>query len=81
NSAGKPVIVGEFGIEAGSGCGLGHAERAQRFADKAEVYTDTSLGYAGAFAWAWQPGGGDGCDLGNLDVDTATQQVLRDAGR
>ena len=49
--------------------------------DKAEVYTDTSLGYAGALAWAWQPGGGNGCDLGNLDVDSATQQVLRDAGR
>ena len=76
NSAGKPTIVGEYGITA---CDGEFDSRAERFAQKAEVYTDTTLGYAGAFAWAWQPGGG-GCELGNLDSDGATQEVLREAG-
>jgi hypothetical protein len=75
NSAGKPVIVGEFGIKA---CEGGFGDRAERVAAKAAVYTGTD-GYAGAFMWAWQPGGG-GCELGNLDVDEATQEVLREAG-
>lgn len=78
NADGKPVIVGEFGIEAGAGCGVDFAERADRVARKAAAYTTTE-GYAGALAWAWQPGGG-GCELGNLDADTATQDVLRTAG-
>jgi hypothetical protein len=76
NSAGKPVIVGEYGITAGEGCGSGFDSRADRIADKAEAYTSID-GYVGAFAWAWQPGGG-GCELGNLDADTATQDVLRE---
>ncbi len=75
NSAGKPVIVGEFGIEA---CEGDFASRAERVAAKAEAYTGTD-GYAGAFVWAWQPGGG-GCELGNVDADAATQEVLREAG-
>ncbi|MCX6466632.1 MAG: hypothetical protein NTW05_24045, partial [Pseudonocardiales bacterium] len=75
NSAGKPVIVGEFGITA---CEGEFGSRADRIADKAEAYTSID-GYAGAFAWAWQPGGG-GCELGNLDSDGATQEVLREAG-
>jgi hypothetical protein len=76
NSAGKPVIVGEYGITAGQGCDSDFASRADRVADKAQAYTSID-GYVGAFAWAWQPGGG-GCELGNLDADTATQQVLRE---
>ncbi|MDN5750555.1 MAG: heparin lyase I family protein, partial [Pseudonocardia sp.] len=75
NAAGKPVIVGEFGITAGQGCDSNFASRADRVADKAQAYTGD--GYVGAFAWAWQPGGG-GCELGNLDADTATQEVLRE---
>ena len=76
NSAGKPVIVGEFGIEV---CDDAFDSRAERFADKAEVYTDTGIGYAGALAWAWQPGGG-GCELGNLDEDTATRRSCGPTG-
>ncbi|MDP1807699.1 MAG: cellulase family glycosylhydrolase, partial [Acidimicrobiales bacterium] len=76
NSAGKPVIVGEYGITAGEGCDSSYESRAERFAQKAEAYTNTEDGYAGALAWAWQPGGG-GCELGNLDSDTAGQEVLR----
>jgi endo-1,4-beta-mannosidase len=76
NSNGKPVIVGEFGIEA---CDQDDfTNRAERAAAKAEAYTGID-GYAGAFMWAWQPGGG-GCELGNLDADQATQEVLREAG-
>jgi hypothetical protein len=76
NSAGKPVIVGEFGIEAGTNCDVSFAERAKRFTAKARVYT--TGGYAGALAWAWQPGTGSGtCDTSNLDVDTASQTALR----
>ena len=73
NSAGKPVIVGEFGIQA---CDGDFDSRAERVAAKADAYTSVD-GYAGAFMWAWQPGGG-GCELGNLDADEATQQVLRE---
>lgn len=76
NSGGKPVIVGEYGITAGEGCDSGFDSRADRITDKAEAYTSID-GYVGAFAWAWQPGGG-GCELGNLDADTATQDVLRE---
>ena len=76
NSAGKPVIVGEYGITAGEGCDSSYESRAERFAQKAEAYTATEDGYAGALAWAWQPGGG-GCELGNLDSDSASQDVLR----
>lgn len=75
NAAGKPVIVGEYGITAGEGCDSDFASRADRVADKAQAYTGD--GYVGAFAWAWQPGGG-GCELGNLDADSATQDVLRE---
>ncbi|MFB9387409.1 hypothetical protein ACFFTK_30075 [Pseudonocardia petroleophila] len=78
-AAGKPVIVGEFGIDAGPGC-AGFESRAARFADKAAAYTATDVGYVGAFGWAWQPGG-SGCDLGNLDADPATQDVLRSYAR
>ncbi|MDN5749093.1 MAG: hypothetical protein L0H64_11345, partial [Pseudonocardia sp.] len=78
NSADKPVIVGEYGIKAGDGCDSSFESRAERLAQKAEAYTTTD-GYIGAFAWAWQPGGG-GCELGNLDDDTTTQNVLRRLG-
>ena len=53
--------------------------RADRVADKAGGPTPQVDGYVGAFAWAWQPGGG-GCELGNLDSDAATQEVLRESG-
>ncbi|MHA6784779.1 cellulase family glycosylhydrolase [Pseudonocardia saturnea] len=78
NSAGKPVIVGEYGIEAGEDCDNSYQSRADRFAEKIQIYTDTTIGYAGAFAWSWQPGGDNGCGLGNLDSDTASQDTLRD---
>jgi len=85
NSAGKPVIVGEFGIYSrtdGSGCETSFTERARRFAAKLGVYTNTSTGYVGAFAWAWQPGNGGGsCEYGNLDADLPTQAVLRGHNR
>ncbi len=77
NSAGKPVIVGEFGIEAapsGAGC-VSYDERARRIAAKLGAYT--GQGYAGAFGWAWQPGR-SGCELGNLDDDQPSQRVFRE---
>ncbi len=81
NSAGKPVIVGEFGIyasESGDGCDRDFAERAEQFGAKAGAYT-AGAGYVGALAWAWQPGDGNAndCEFGNLDVDPAAQDVLR----
>ncbi|MDN5747702.1 MAG: cellulase family glycosylhydrolase [Pseudonocardia sp.] len=81
NSAGKPVIVGEFGLfatESGEDCERDFAERAEQTAAKAEAYT-TIEGYAGALMWAWQPGPNNAsqCEYGNLDVDEATQDVLR----
>ncbi len=78
-ASGKPVIVGEFGLYAspdGVECERTFAERADQVAAKLEAYT-TIEGYAGAFAWAWQPGGGDPCEYGNLDADEASQDVLR----
>ncbi|MBW0118396.1 cellulase family glycosylhydrolase [Pseudonocardia abyssalis] len=79
NSGGKPVIVGEYGIAAGSGCDVDYAGRADLIAEKAQVYTDTAAGYAGALAWAWQPGTG-GCDISNLDQDELSQEALRTFG-
>ena len=76
---GKPVIVGEFGLYAspeGDACERSFAERADQVAAKVQAYT-TIEGYAGAFAWAWQPGGDDPCEYGNLDADGASQDVLR----
>jgi hypothetical protein len=77
-AAGKPVIVGEFGLYAsadGVDCARAFDERAEQVAGKAEAYT-TIEGYVGGMAWAWQPGG-DACEYGNLDEDTASQDVLR----
>lgn len=81
NSAGKPVIVGEFGLyasESGDDCERDFAERAEQIAAKAEVYT-TVEGYVGALMWAWQPGSDNAseCEYGNLDVDAAAQDALR----
>jgi endo-1,4-beta-mannosidase len=78
-SAGKPVIVGEFGLFAspdGAGCTYAFPERADRIAAKLEAYT-TVPGYVGALAWAWQPGGDEACEYGNLDADELAQDVLR----
>ena len=77
-SAGKPVLVGEFGITAGPSCPVDFDERARRVDAKVTAYLDA--GYAGALEWAWQPGGSSACELGNLDADPATQQALRTAG-
>ncbi|MBW0114540.1 cellulase family glycosylhydrolase [Pseudonocardia abyssalis] len=78
-AAGKPVIVGEFGLYAspdGGDCERSFTERAEQIRAKAQAYT-SGAGYAGALAWAWQPGGDDDCEYGNLDEDTASQDVLR----
>jgi hypothetical protein len=69
------VIVGEFGLYAspeGDACERSFAERADQVAAKVQAYT-TIEGYAGAFAWAWQPGGDDPCEYGNLDADGAAR--------
>lgn len=83
NSAGKPVVVGEFGIHAsasGTDCEADLGERAARFRRKVAVYAG-STEYVGAFAWAWQPGNtARRCEYGNLDADAASQEVLRTAG-
>lgn len=79
NAAGKPLIVGEFGIAAnssGSGCKTSFGDRANRFRAKAEAYIHYD-GCFGALAWAWQPGSSD-CGYGSLDRDEATQTVLRE---
>ncbi|GAA3242923.1 hypothetical protein GCM10017691_47360 [Pseudonocardia petroleophila] len=81
NSAGKPVIVGEFGLyasESGEDCERDFAERAEQARAKAGAYT-TIEGYAGALMWAWQPGPDNAseCEYGNLDVDPTVQDMLR----
>lgn len=78
SSAGKPVIVGEFGIEAtdAGNCPRDFAARAEQFGAKAEAYT-TIDGYVGGMAWSWQPGNADECVYENLPADAASQQVLR----
>lgn len=81
NSAGKPVIVGEFGLyasESGDDCERDFAERVEQAAAKIQVYT-TNEGYVGAQMWAWQPGPDNAaeCEYGNLDADPALQDLLR----
>lgn len=82
NAAGKPLIVGEFGIAAnssGEGCWTSFVDRADRFRRKADAYLSTK-GCIGALAWAWQPESSD-CGYGTLDRDEASQAVLRDTTR
>lgn len=81
NAAGKPVIVGEFGLyasESGDECEYDFAGRAEQAAAKVEAYT-TIEGYVGAMMWAWQPGAENAseCEYGNLDVDQTVQDMLR----
>lgn len=84
NAAGKPVMVGEFGLnanESGAGCEFSFAQRAPLAAQKANAYIRTA-GCAGALLWAWQPGGAVGsCGYGTVDRDTATQDSLRNAAK
>jgi len=83
NSAGKPVIVGEFGvIDAGSdetSCLQDIEKRVSRVQEKVAAYLGTP-GYIGAFAWAWQPGRVEGaCGAPGIEADPAVQEVLRNA--
>ncbi|MCC8243071.1 cellulase family glycosylhydrolase [Saccharothrix luteola] len=82
NSVGKPLVVGEFGMSAnatGEGCARSFAARAEQVSEKLDAYIEDS---AGAFGWAWQPGGQpDACEMGNLDADTASQTHFRAASR
>jgi Cellulase (glycosyl hydrolase family 5) len=86
DSAGKPVIVGEFGVvdpatAAEADCRDEAEGRSLRVQRKLDAYLSTP-GYVGAFAWAWQPGSRPAhCPQGGLDADPATQQVLRDIER
>lgn len=78
NSAGKPIIVGEFGLyanENGDGCAHSFTDRATKVRDKLNAYIRDSAN-AGAFGWAWQPGGG-GCEYGNFDADQPSQHQFR----
>ncbi len=83
NSAGKPVIVGEFGVvdpgEDRDGCLADVAKRAARVQRKVTAYASIP-GYAGAFAWSWQPGSTIGvCAAPGVDRDADIQSVLRSA--
>lgn len=81
NAAGKPVLVGEFGVinfnADVAGCQADVAERADRVRRKAEAYI-TVDGYVGALAWSWQPGSTVGkCASPGVDQDQQVQDLLR----
>lgn len=81
NAAGKPVLVGEFGVidynVDAAGCQADIALRADRVQRKAEAYI-TVDGYVGALAWSWQPGRGVGpCSSPGIDQDQQVQDLLR----
>jgi hypothetical protein len=59
------------------GCEDDFDSRAERFAKQGRGLHRHGIGYVGAFAWPGSRRGG-GCELGNLDVDEATQEVLRE---
>lgn len=91
NAAGKPLIVGEFGIYAsrtgtgdpgdGQSCQMNLEQRAVRMQEKADVYIDVNRGYVGGLAWAWQPGRTlDECVTGNLHDDLPVQEIMRNTG-
>ncbi|MEU4447699.1 cellulase family glycosylhydrolase [Actinosynnema sp. NPDC050801] len=84
NSAGKPLVVGEFGLPAnatGEGCARSFAARATQVSIKINAYVRDGAN-AGAFGWAWQPGGQpDACAMDNLDTDTLSQAHFRTASR
>jgi hypothetical protein len=80
NSAGKPIIVGEFGLYAnntGGDCDDSFATRAKKVLNKLNAYIRDSAN-AGAFGWAWQPGSSPAeCVYGNFDIDRAAQAHFR----
>jgi hypothetical protein len=83
NSDGKPVIVGEFGVSDPKSSAVNRqasiAQRASLVKNKVESYI-TIPGYAGAMAWAWQPGSSPtACPNDSLNTDNATQEILRTA--
>ncbi len=81
NAAGKPLIVGEFGVfdpdKARTDCAGDLSSRPARVQAKVDAYLNIT-GYVGALAWSWQPGFVDGCITGLAD-DPATQEVLRNS--
>ena len=80
NSAGKPVIVGEFGIKAAERRLRQLSPTAPRSSErKVKAYT-TIEGYAGALAWSWQPGNAGKCRFENLDSDKPVQEIMRTVG-
>jgi len=76
NAKGKPVIMGEFNVNANSST---FAKRTATLKCKLETWKNYD-GFAAALGWAWQPGnGGTANEYGNLDADAGTQALFRTA--
>jgi hypothetical protein len=74
----KPVVVGEFGIEAspsGSGCAYSYAGRAALVAQKLDAYLAHDE-VAGANYWAYE-GNVTGCDIGTPPSDTGLLAAIK----
>lgn len=75
---GKPVVVGEFGVEAspsGASCAHSYADRADLVARKLDAYL-AHPEVAGANYWAYE-GNVNGCDVGPPPTDTGLLTVLK----
>jgi hypothetical protein len=81
NSAGKPTIVGEFGVidptmSAGD-CRAVTDRLVQRVRRKVESYLNTP-DYAAVMAWAWQPDSAPaGCPQAAINTDETVQDIFR----
>jgi hypothetical protein len=66
-----------YANETGDDCPRSFATRAEQVSKTLNAYIQDSAN-AGAFGWAWQPGGQPNvCELGNLDADTTSQAHFR----
>ena len=76
-SLGKPLLVGEFGIQA-AGAGTGCGSRASRLGHvRAKTDAMLAAGVAGALLWSWVPSAQAGCgyDVGPGDPVLAALRV------
>jgi mannan endo-1,4-beta-mannosidase len=69
NAAGKPLVVGEVGIDAGNGCPTSLAERAAEM--RAKLTAAMSAGVAGWLPWTYGTGTNTSCDYYIMAGDPA----------
>jgi mannan endo-1,4-beta-mannosidase len=71
---GKPIIAGEMGITAGTGCTESLAQRAEDF--HAKISAQSALGTAAFLFWDWYPGPTSSCVFENITTGDPAISLL-----